>query len=79
MIHHPAAGAVADDILTTAVNAGDEAEHLGGGEIPARPNGVTVGARDTGERETSHFWHLQEKISVPRVGGSIIIIAYIYL
>ena len=71
MVDHPApAGAVVDDVvLGTAVKRGNSAEHISGGETEARPHRAVTGARDTGERETSHFWHLREKISGPKGGG----------
>ena len=75
MIDNPDAGAVGDDILGAAVNRGDGAEHLGGGEIKAAPVGEAVVAGDAGEIE--HWGHfLSERIS-PR--GGIFIIAYWYI
>jgi hypothetical protein len=71
VVDHPApAGAVVGDVVfSTAVNGGNGAEHIRGGETEARPHRAVTGAGDTGERETSHFWHLREKISVPKGGG----------
>jgi hypothetical protein len=68
VVDHPHARAAADDVLSTAVEGGNEPHHLSGGETEARPDGEAGGARDTGEREhQGHF--LSREISQPVGGG----------